>query len=145
VIDGLAPPDLEAAGLAESLRRYAGLAGPAHGIRVTFTAAELPRLGAQAEAALYRVGQEALHNALRHAGASRIDVSLQPASTDGSGAGVRLMVEDDGKGFDPEAAGRGLGLVSMRERADSVGGRLTVSTQVGHGTVIELEVPGGRS
>ena len=42
VIDGLAPPDLEAAGLAESLRRYAGLAGPAHGIRVTFTAAELP-------------------------------------------------------------------------------------------------------
>jgi len=55
-------------------------------------------------------------------------------------------VQDDGKGFDPEAAARGLGLVSMRERADSVGGRLTVSTQVrGKGTVIELEVPGGRS
>ena len=48
-------------------------------------------------------------------------------------------------GFDPEAAGRGLGLVSMRERADSVGGRLTVHTQEGTGTVIELEVPGGRS
>src|ERR1039457_6816060 len=62
VIDGLAPPDLEAAGLAESLRRYAGLAGPAHGTRVTFTAAELPALGPRAEAALYRVGQEALNN-----------------------------------------------------------------------------------
>jgi signal transduction histidine kinase len=59
--------------------------------------------------------------------------------------GVRLVVRDDGKGFDPQAAGRGLGLVSMRERADSVGGRLAVQTQEGAGTLIELEVPGGRS
>ena len=68
VIDGLAPPDLEAAGLAESLGRYAVLAGRAHGIPVTFTAGALPALGSRAEAALYRVAQEALHNALRHAG-----------------------------------------------------------------------------
>src|SRR5437868_177118 len=76
VIDGLAPPDLEAAGLAESLRRYAVLAGRAHGVPVTFTAACLPPLGEKAEAALYRVAQEALHNALRHAGASGITVTL---------------------------------------------------------------------
>ena len=56
-----------------------------------------------------------------------------------------VMPGDDGNGFDPEAAGRGLGLVSMRERADSVGGRLTVTTREGKGTTIELEVPGGRS
>src|SRR5580692_11304045 len=76
VIDGLAPPDLEAAGLAESLRRYAVLAGRAHGVPVTFTAACLPLLDSKAEAAFYRVAQEALHNALRHAGASGITVTL---------------------------------------------------------------------
>src|SRR2546421_6665616 len=76
VIDGLAPPDLEAAGLAESLRRYAGLAGRAHGGPVTLTAACLPPLHQNAEAALYRVAQEALHNALRHAGASGVRVTL---------------------------------------------------------------------
>src|SRR6202167_5940339 len=76
VIDGLAPPDLEAAGLAESMRRYAVLAGRAHGVQVAFTAAELPVLGTEVEAALYRVAQEALHNALRHAGASGVRVGL---------------------------------------------------------------------
>src|SRR5207249_12042664 len=76
VIDGLAPPDLDAAGLAESLRRYAVLVGRAHGVPVTFTAACLPPLPPAAEAALYRVAQEALHNALRHAGASGITVTL---------------------------------------------------------------------
>src|SRR5207342_1774346 len=76
VIDGLAPPDLEAAGLAESLRRYAVLAGRAHGVPVAFTAGALPALGPRAEAALYRVAQEALHNALRHAGASGVRVGL---------------------------------------------------------------------
>src|SRR5229473_439193 len=76
VIDGLAPPDLQSAGLAESLRQYAVLAGRAHGVPVTFTAGPLPALGPQAEAALYRVAQEALHNALRHAGASGVRVTL---------------------------------------------------------------------
>ena len=74
VIDGLAPPDLQAAGLAESLRRYAVLAGRAYGVPVTFTAAEVPALGTRTETALYRVAQEALHNALRHSGASQVSV-----------------------------------------------------------------------
>ena len=88
VIDGLAPPDLEAAGLAESLRRYAVLAGRAHGVPVTFTAGDLPALGARAEAALYRVAQEALHNALRHAGASGVRVALSKAAAPGGARGV---------------------------------------------------------
>ena len=83
VIDGLAPPDLATAGLAESLRRYAALAGRAHGIPVTFTAGDLPALGPRAEAALYRVAQEALHNALRHvrssgSGSPRVALSKAP-------------------------------------------------------------------
>ena len=101
VIDGLAPPDLEAAGLAESLRRYAVLAGRAHGVPVTFTAACLPPLDAKAEAAFYRVAQEALHNALRHAGASGVRVALSRTPRL-----VVLEVSDDGRGFNPASSGR---------------------------------------
>src|SRR3984885_5457803 len=98
IIDGLAPPDLDAAGLAESLRRYAVLAGRAHGVTVTFTATELPPLATRVEAALYRVAQEALHNALRHSGAATIGLCLSRV-----GRRVLLEVSDDGRGFMPEA------------------------------------------
>jgi signal transduction histidine kinase len=135
VIDGLAPPDLEAAGLAESLRRYAGLAGPAHGIRITFTAAELPALGPQAEAALYRVGQEALTNALRHSGADGVRVALTR-----SARRAVLEVADDGHGFPPDMPSSGLGLASMRERASAAGGVLTIRSGK-KGTLVRMKVP----
>lgn len=91
---------------------------------------------------MLRVAQEALHNALRHAGPGRVDVTL---ARQGQG-GALLRIADDGSGFDPSAvrrAGRHLGLVSMRDRANGVGGRLTVESAPGKGTVIEMEVPGG--
>jgi signal transduction histidine kinase len=135
VIDGLAPPDLEAAGLAESLRRYAGLAGPAHGTRVTFTAAELPALGPRAEAALYRVGQEALNNALRHSGAACVRVALTR-----SARRAVLEVADDGHGFLPDMPSSGLGLASMRERASAAGGVLTIRSGK-KGTLVRMTVP----
>jgi signal transduction histidine kinase len=143
VIDGLAPPDLEAAGLAESLRRYAVLAGRAHGIPVTFTAACLPALSRDAEAALYRVAQEALHNALRHAGASGVRVALAKAQSKAeSRAGRRVVLEvsDDGHGFAPGTTSGGLGLASMRERAAAAGGVLTVRSGQ-EGTVVRMTVP----
>jgi signal transduction histidine kinase len=135
VIDGLAPPDLEAAGLADSLRRYAVLAGRAHGIPVTFTAAELPPLDPRAEAAMYRVAQEALHNALRHAGAGRVGVRL--ARTPRL---VSLEVSDDGHGFVPEAPSGGVGLASMRERASAAGGTLIIRSGPA-GTRVRMTVP----
>jgi len=135
VIDGLAPPDLAAAGLAESLRRYAVLAGRAHGIPVTFTAGCLPALGPRAEAALYRVAQEALHNALRHAGASAVRVALSKA-----GRRVVLEVSDDGHGFAPGTPSGGLGLDSMRERASAAGGTLTIRSGE-QGTRVRMSVP----
>ena len=135
VIDGLAPPDLEAAGLAESLRRYAVLVGRAHGVPVTFTAGDLPALGSRAETALYRVAQEALHNALRHAGASGVRVALAKAPRQ-----VVLEVSDDGHGFAPEAPSGGLGLASMRERAAAVGAALTIRSGK-TGTVVRMTVP----
>ena len=135
VIDGLAPPDLEAAGLAESLRRYAVLAGRAHGVPVTFTAGCLPALGPRAEAALYRVAQEALHNALRHAGASVVRVALSKA-----GRRVVLEVSDDGHGFVAGTPSGGLGLDSMRERAAAAGGTLTIQSGDA-GTRVRMSVP----
>jgi signal transduction histidine kinase len=136
VIDGLAPPELD--GLAESLRRYALLAGRAHGIEVRLTAADVPDLDPRVQAAAFRVAQEALHNALRHAGANKVSLTL--SRTRGR---VVLEVADDGAGFDPGLAVPGLGLASMRERAAAVGGTLRVSSAPGAGTRIRLAVPVG--
>jgi signal transduction histidine kinase len=135
VIDGLAPPDLQAGGLTESLRRYAVLAGRGHGTPVTFTAAELPALSPRTEAALYRVAQEALHNALRHSGAGTVSVRLAR-----TGRRVILEVGDDGHGFTPEAPSSGVGLASMRQRAKNVGGALTIKSGAS-GTLVRMTVP----
>jgi signal transduction histidine kinase len=135
VIDGLAPPDLGEAGLAESLRRYAVLAGRAHGVTVQYTAAELPMLSEDQDAALYRVAQEALHNALRHAGAARIGVALSRTPRR-----VIMEVTDDGSGFVPGGPG-GLGLASMRGRSASAGGTLTIRSAPGAGTTVRLAIP----
>jgi signal transduction histidine kinase len=135
VIDGLAPPDLVAAGLACSMRGYVMLAGRAHGVPVTFDAAELPELRSAVQAALYRVGQEALNNALRHAGASDIRVALSRTARR-----VVLEVADDGHGFAPELPSAGLGLASMRERATAAGGLLTIRSRRS-GTLVRMTVP----
>ncbi len=135
VIDGLAPPELGEAGLAESLRRYAVLAGRAHGVAVRFEAAGLPVLDERQEAALYRVAQEALHNALRHAGAGRIAIELSR-----SPRRVILAVTDDGAGF-AAGAPEGLGFASMRGRAAAVGGTLTIRSAPGAGTTVRLALP----
>jgi signal transduction histidine kinase len=144
VIDGLAPPDLAAGGLAGSLRSYAVLAGRTYGVEVRFQATALPVLGAQRETAIYRVAQEALHNALRHSGATAVCVSLAARRRR-----VILEVSDHGRGFtpgdppptSPSPSSGGLGLASMRERASSAGGTLTVRSAPGEGTLVRLELP----
>ena len=137
VIDGLTPPDLAAGGLASSLAKYGALAARAHEVPVTVTTgADVPALCAEAEAGLYRVAQEALHNALRHADASAVTISLSR-----SGRWVVLSVADDGHGFEPGRPGGGLGLASMRERARSVGGSLSVDSTLGTGTTVRMKVP----
>jgi two-component system sensor histidine kinase UhpB len=109
---------------------------------VAFTAAELPVLGTEVEAALYRVAQEALHNALRHAGASGVRVGLSRTARR-----VVLEVADDGHGFapgapsgGPGAPSSGLGLASMRERAAAAGGVLTITSGEA-GTLVRMTVP----
>ena len=135
VIDGLAPPELAAGGLAGSVRGYALLAGRTHAAEVLVRAGELPDLDPQRETALYRVAQEAIGNALRHSGSKQVTVSLTQRQRS-----VVLEVTDKGRGFDPRSLA-GLGLASMRERAASVRGRLTVASEPGAGTRIRLSVP----
>ncbi|MCF3136987.1 GAF domain-containing sensor histidine kinase [Streptomyces olivochromogenes] len=137
----LRPAALDEDGLVATLRNQVQVLDRAHSARVTFTSTGFRALPAAQEEALLRVAQEALHNALRHAGAERVDVTLGRRAF-----GAVLRVTDDGSGFDPRSvrrAGRHLGLVSMRDRASGVGGRLTVESAPGKGTVIEMEVPGG--
>jgi signal transduction histidine kinase len=121
-------------------RAYGGADGP----RVRYAEDDPPELPPAQQTVVLRVAQEALHNAVRHARAHRIGVRL---ARHGAGGAI-LEVTDDGAGFDVAgvlAAGRSLGLRSMRERACSVRGAATIRSTAGGGTVVRLEVPGGHA
>lgn len=84
---------------------------------------------------VYRVAQEALSNAARHSGATRVAVTLRRSER-----GVELAVADDGRGFAFEQSERGLGIAGMRERALLVGGELTIESRPGQGTTVRLSI-----
>lgn len=138
----LRPPALERDGLGEALRKHAGVVGRAHGLAVTVTAeGDDAGLAPAVEQALFRIAQEALSNAVRHASASKVEVAVVTAPDR-----VVLTVADDGAGFDPAARtarSRRLGLTSMRERAAAAGGSLAVESAPGRGTTVRAEVPSG--
>lgn len=99
------------------------------------------RLPPDSEINLYRLAQEALHNVYKHAGATRVGVFLE--RRDGH---VVLIVEDDGRGFEPEGVSRegdgaGMGIIGMRERATLVGGEMDVESSPGGGATIYVRVP----
>lgn len=137
----LRPAALDEDGLVNTLRTQIQVLDRAHSARVTFDSNAVRALPSAQEEALLRVAQEALHNALRHSGADRVDVALARR-----GQSTVLGITDNGVGFEPRTVrreGRHLGLVSMRARASGVGGRLTITSAPGKGTTIEMEVPGG--
>ena len=86
---------------------------------------------------MLRVAQEALANAVKHAGASHVEVEL---AQDGDG-GVRLEIRDDGRGFAPEATQGGCGLDSMRRRCEALGGGFAVASAPGAGARITCRLP----
>ncbi len=135
VIDGLAPPELAAGGLAGSVRGYATMAGRTYGTDVIVRVDELPDLDPARQTAVYRIAQEAIGNALRHSGGA-VSVCLSRRQRN-----VILEVSDAGRGFDVSAPQQGLGLASMRERAGSVGGTLKITSTPGTGTKVRLTVP----
>jgi PAS domain S-box-containing protein len=126
-------------GAAVAMRGFCREFGEHHKFDIEFESRDVPRqLPPDVSLCLFRVLQEALHNAAKHSGAKRFDVKLWGTSGD-----VHLTISDFGSGFDTEAAmrGRGLGITSMQERLKLVKGELTITSHPKSGTAIHARVP----
>ncbi len=133
----LRPESLEQEGLVAALEKQAAAARARHRLAVTTSLCGEPDLSLAAKEALYRVAQEALHNTVKHAHASSLRLALVADE-----AGVCLEVADDGCGFDPEGTFPGhLGLRSMRERVQAIGGTLAVESAPCAGTRVVVRLP----
>jgi two-component system, NarL family, sensor histidine kinase UhpB len=133
----LRPTALDDLGLKAAMAGHIKELGDQGGLRASFEAhGDFSDLPQDVQLVVYRVAQEALSNALRHAGAENVRVAL--VREDGE---VELRVGDDGRGFSFEQAARGLGIAGMRERALLVGGDLRVESRPELGTRVSLRVP----
>jgi PAS domain S-box-containing protein len=145
LISELRPAALDELGLEASVRDLADRTQAVYGLEVE-TVVDLPRtdgaaqrLDEEVETAAYRIVQESLNNAARHAGATRVVVEL--ARRDGA---LRLSVSDDGNGFDAAGAGSsGFGLRGMRERVELLDGRIEIDSGSGRGTRVAAALPLG--
>ena len=134
----LRPPALDDFGLVAALRRLVE-STTAGGIRVDVAATypDETRMDPMVETAIYRVVQEAVSNAVKHANPSTISITMTHR-----GDQLLATVEDDGDGFSPQAVAPGrLGLVGMRERAAILGGDVTIESREGRGTTIHARIP----
>lgn len=139
-IFALRPPALDDLGLEAAIVRYADLHARPAGISVSISGTvDAHRLGPDGEVALFRVIQESLNNVVRHSGATAAQISLRE-QPDGA---IEVHVRDNGRGFDPGAARRAgaVGIYGMAERAEMLGGHLTVVSAPGEGTVVEAVFP----
>lgn len=138
----LRPTALDDLGLAKALRAHCAAWSERYGIEadVQVIGREDERLPMEVETVLYRIVQEALTNVLKHAEARNVSVVLERKH-----GLTRLIVEDNGRGFDPDAApgpgGHHLGLLGIRERLSLLGGTLTVESAPGAGTTLFVQVP----
>lgn len=135
----LRPPALDYAGLVAAVEAYVGQFARRTGIPVAFEHAPgAPRPSAEIESMLFRIVQEALTNVAKHAQATRASVSLAIDN-----AMIVLTVSDDGRGFAPDqlAGDAGLGLISMREMAEFLGGAFDIQSSSGGGTRVRASIP----
>jgi len=136
----LHPAALHLLGLAAALKAHCAEVAKRNRMHVDFTIEnDLRNISPDVALTLFRIAQEAMRNAIEHGQALRISVSLARSGDD-----VELIVSDDGWGFDLDAArqdGRGLGLVSMEERARACGGQVQIVTGLSVGTTIRVRCP----
>lgn len=137
LVHELRPPTLEEEGLVGALRLRLSAVERRAGLEATITVEGRVDLPPPIEEALYQIAREALNNSLKHAFASRIVVRLR--AEDGL---VEMTVSDDGRGFDPRAAeaSGGLGLTTMRERAEALGGTLSINSAPERGTTVAVHL-----
>jgi signal transduction histidine kinase len=133
----LRPESLETEGLVSALLKQAAALQARHEVPVETELCDEPSLSLKVKQELYRVAQEALHNTIKHAGASQVHVRLgRTAET------IMLEIRDNGVGFDSASSFPGhLGLLSMRERLKNLGGVLSIESTPGQGTTIRARVP----
>ncbi|MEK5067383.1 sensor histidine kinase [Sporosarcina sp. FSL K6-1508] len=136
----LRPATLDDLGLEAAFRTHFKWIEKNYGLIVHFTAElEAKRYEGEIETVVYRVCQEAILNALKYAGTDEVSVRLFERA-----GHLELMVIDEGSGFDKkiiDPSGTGLGLYSMRERAELVNGQLVIQSDIGKGTSVRLEIP----
>jgi two-component system, chemotaxis family, CheB/CheR fusion protein len=132
----LHPSILEDLGLRAALRSLVSEFAERERMPSNFTHRNVPDvLSRDVAATLYRITQEALRNVAKHAGRTHVRVSLV-----GMNSSLRLTIRDLGEGFDPTES-RGLGLISMEERSRLVGGSFRISSALGEGTIVQVQVP----
>jgi len=130
---------LEYLGITAAAKSFCKEFSEQHKVRVDFRYSDIPHsLPAEVSLVLFRVLQEALQNAVKHSRAREFSVELRGARDESL-----LIVSDQGIGFDQTETmkGRGLGLISMRERLQLVGGNLAIESKPGHGTTVRARVP----
>lgn len=140
-IADLRPPALETKGLDGALRELSERVAASGAITIQCDGAALPRLNPEQEIVLFRIAQEALNNAVKHA--RNATVNLHFAAVRGQ---VVLLIRDNGPGFDPRTVaarsnGKHWGLAGMRERAELIGARLTIASAPGSGSEIRVVLP----
>ncbi len=140
---GLRPASLDYLGLVAALEQLVKDSDQRYKVAVRFRATgfmEERRMPDHVETTIYRIVQEALTNAVRHANAKNLDVILEQRDDK-----TVIIVEDDGAGFDTRIIGKAghLGLVGMQERAQMIGAAITIESEPGCGTIIVVEVPHG--
>lgn len=137
----LRPPGLDEFGLLAALGEHARRVARRAGFTVTVHGTEpQPRLSPTAAIALFRIAQEALNNIVKHAGAKHVEILFETA-----GDHTGLTIRDDGIGFDPAARATrgdgGMGMLTMAERAESIGAHCTVESTPGAGTCVSVTLP----
>src|SRR5207344_79006 len=132
---------LEYLGLLSAAKSFCGELSKQRNVRIEFKHSDIPAaIPKEISLCLFRILQEALQNAIKHSGAQDFSVEMH-----GTQDGIRLIVRDSGIGFDWRHAvnGRGLGLISMRERLRLVNGELSIQSEPGRGTTVLARVPHG--
>ncbi|HEX5165573.1 MAG TPA: sensor histidine kinase, partial [Thermomicrobiales bacterium] len=133
----LHPESLEREGLAAALERQVAALRARHGLVIECHLDPVVDAPLHTQEALYRIAQEAMHNTVKHARAQHVDVRLVAGDR-----AIYLEVCDDGVGFDPSGQFPGhLGHRSMRERAEGLGGTLTIASSMDRGTCVQVALP----
>jgi signal transduction histidine kinase len=138
MVHELRPPALEEEGLLGALHHRLAAVEKRAGVEARLMAEDVVELPPPVEEGLYRIAVEALNNALKHAAATRVTVNLRVG-----GETIELCVEDNGHGFDLKTVdeSRGMGLASMKERAEKLGGRTILYSSPGGGTSVVTTIP----